>query len=96
VNGSAPSCRNWRRRKLNCSRNGPGGKCRTAVASLPVMGWLPTAIFTREALLAYPPLTVRLAKIYVPFVTSTGAGNDEGNVSHMHVSCLTPGMTGSF
>jgi len=46
-----------------------------AVASLPVMEWQPTSIFTGEATFAYLTRALPFAEIYVPFVDVTGACN---------------------
>jgi hypothetical protein len=35
--------------------------------------WLPSSLFTREALVAYVVFIVRLAEIYVPFACRTDA-----------------------
>jgi len=37
------------------------------------MGWLPTSIVPREVHFAHVDFTFRLAEIYVPFVSHTGA-----------------------
>ena len=42
-------------------------------ASWRVMEWLPSSIFTSEALSAYAVFVFRLAEIYVPFGDGTDA-----------------------
>src|SRR5262249_43142218 len=73
VNGSSPSWRNWRRRKLTWARKEPGLECGIRGASLPGRDRLATSILASEALLAYLIFELSLAEIYVPFDTSTDA-----------------------
>src|SRR5437868_5990149 len=53
----------------------PWRERRMVVASLPMLEWLPTSIFTGEATFAYLPRPLPFADIYVPFVTSTAFTN---------------------
>src|SRR5262249_48129432 len=73
VNGSSPSWRNWRRRKLTWARKEPGLECGIRGASLPGRDRLVTSILASGAPFAYLIFPQRLLEIHVPFVDVTAA-----------------------